>query len=340
MVLRQAFAVILGICAYIVGNSLLLKEESVSFEELPLEIQEWYKMGEFATIHGREIFYIHLKCADINLKNPPTFAIIHGFPSSSFEYHKVLRNLSKYGNVVVNDHIGFGFSDVPKENYTYSLGEAAENVLALWRHLGIKRAHIVSHDMGDSILTEILARRDRKMLPSYFDDYFQSVTFTNGGMNFEMINFRITQTALMYPKIGKPLVSLVKVLGLRKFIFRKQVQSIWGPNIDEAEREKDIQNIMLINLYNGAIDISYKTIYYLWDRYHFEFRWFAALERLDIPSRFIWSDSDAVSPIKIPKSFQNMVPDFELAVIENCGHFWMLENPNRWVKEVIKILDK
>ena len=30
--------------------------------------------------------------------------------------------------------------------------------LALWTKLGIEKAHVVSHDMGDSVLTEILTR--------------------------------------------------------------------------------------------------------------------------------------------------------------------------------------
>lgn len=340
MAFWKIFAVVFGILAYIVGNRLLSEEETVTFEELPREIQNWYKMGKFANVHQRNMFYIHQRCTNPKIKEPPTFAIIHGFPSSSFEYHKALTNLAKYGDVVLNDHIGFGFSDIPTENYTYSLGEAAENILALWRQLGIKKAHVVSHDMGDSILTEILARRHRRMLPSYFDNFFQSVTFTNGGMNVNMINFRITQSILMYPKIGKPLGRVAKLLGLQKNIFQKQIASIWSPAAESEQRDKDIENIWLINLYSGAIDNGHNTIYYLWDRFHFEFRWFAALEKLDIPSRFIWGDSDAVSPIKIPQFFQSIVPNFDLSLVRNGGHFWMVEDPDRWVNEVVKILNK
>ncbi len=51
--------------------------------------------------------------------------------------------------------------------------DQAEVALELWRQIGIKRAHLVAHDMGDSILTEILARRQKNMLPDYFKDFFQ-----------------------------------------------------------------------------------------------------------------------------------------------------------------------
>ena len=61
----------------------------------------------------------------------------------------------------VHDHLGFGFSDKPSKNFTYSIAEAADNCLTAWQQAGIKNAHLVAHDMGDTILTEILARRYR-----------------------------------------------------------------------------------------------------------------------------------------------------------------------------------
>ena len=31
------------------------------------------------------------------------------------------------------------------------------------------------------------------MLPDFFSNFFQSVTFTNGGMRYDLINFRLSQ---------------------------------------------------------------------------------------------------------------------------------------------------
>ena len=67
-----------------------------------------------------------------------TIILIHGFPTSSFDYFDVIDQLSEKYRVVVFDHIGFGFSDKPSSNYTYSLLDQAEQALALWTRLGIK----------------------------------------------------------------------------------------------------------------------------------------------------------------------------------------------------------
>lgn len=335
-------AVVLGIALYFVVISLNSDnvKPTVKYEDLPKHLKEWCEKGQTTTVNGHQMFYIYRKCNNKMVKNPQTFALVHGFPASSFDYHKVIDELANYGNVFANDHIGFGFSDVPVANFTYSLSEAAENLLTVWRHAGIKKAHVISHDMGDSVVTEILARRYREMLPSDFDDFFQSVTFTNGGMRFSMINFRVSQLLMMYPSIGKPLSRFGKKIGLTERIFKKQILSIWSPYVENTEeRDQDIHDLYLLNAYQDKLLYGYKLCYYLWDRSNFEFRWYDALKHLDIPSRFIWSDSDSVSPVTIPESFKDMVPNFTLRLVKHGGHFWMLENPKRWIQEVIQVLN-
>lgn len=58
-----------------------------------------------------------------------TLILVHGFPSSSFDYRRTITTLASAGNtVIVFDHLGFGFSDKP-ENMTYSLVEQAEQAI-------------------------------------------------------------------------------------------------------------------------------------------------------------------------------------------------------------------
>ncbi|XP_002131154.2 putative hydrolase LipZ isoform X2 [Ciona intestinalis] len=305
--------------------------------KLPEEAQTWYKQGQLTSINGYKVFSIYKKCSNPKVVDPPTFVLIHGFPSSSYDYHKVLDGLLSKGDVFMHDHIGFGFSDKPVQNFTYSLVEAADNCLATWKMFGLKKAHVVSHDMGDSILTEILARRHINMLPDYFSNFFESITFTNGGMKYSMINFRIGQR-MMSSSLG-PYFSMVNSkLGLSR-VFSSQLKSIWGPNSDHDEMMKEIALITALNDYKGGTKIMHKLIYYLWDRAHFEFRWFSALSEMDVPVRFIWSDSDAVSPLSIPRFFQSFVPGAKFEIVQDAGHFYMLEKPKEWLLKITDILN-
>ena len=73
-----------------------------------------------------------------SLSNPPTIVLVHGYPSSSFDYHKVdITELTKFGSVLMYDHIGFGFSDKPKKDFTYSIFELADYSIMLYKRLGL-----------------------------------------------------------------------------------------------------------------------------------------------------------------------------------------------------------
>ena len=124
----------------------------------------------------------------------------------------------------------------------------------------------MSHDMGDSVLTEILSRYERGVLPDMFNNFFKSITFTNGGMRYDMIQFRISQTLLI-----SPFAEIVNKISLRggnsDRVGRAQLSSIWSTTYqDNLKKEKDIRQIQMLNKYKGGSAITYKTISYLKDR--------------------------------------------------------------------------
>ena len=121
--------------------------------------------------------------------NVPTIVIIHGFPSSSFDYHKVdLAKMQKFGHILLYDHLGFGFSDKPKTDFTYSIFELADYSLMLFKKLGLKNVVCIGHDMGDTVLAEIVKKRDRGLLA---DLQLNGVAFSNGGINFKYAKLRL-----------------------------------------------------------------------------------------------------------------------------------------------------
>ena len=122
--------------------------------------------------------------------------------------------------------------------------------------------------MGDSVLTEILSRYERGVLPDHFDTFFKSITFTNGGMKYDLINFRLTQSLLI-----SPFAKTINEISTRNFkgssdkATKTQLGSIWSSTYADLERkEKDIRQIMALNKYKGGSSITYKTISYLKDR--------------------------------------------------------------------------
>ena len=116
------------------------------------ELVDWAAGGDHyrSVPFGHRVFYRDI--GDSQADADDTLLLIHGFPESSFSFHKVVAGLAaKFKRVVLLDLIGFGLSDKPQDRYSYSLFEQADIALQLWRHMGIRGGHLLAHDMGDSV---------------------------------------------------------------------------------------------------------------------------------------------------------------------------------------------
>jgi pimeloyl-ACP methyl ester carboxylesterase len=123
---------------------------------------DWKNKGSFIKVNQHSLFVIDTKTnissnAIENTKE--TLVILHGYPTSTFDYYKVLPELSKRYRVILHDHLGFGFSDKPLD-YSYSLKDQATIALHLWKQLKVKNVTLLAHDYGTSVATEILARHN------------------------------------------------------------------------------------------------------------------------------------------------------------------------------------
>lgn len=76
--------------------------------------------------------------------------MVHGTPTWSFLYRKLIKALSGEYRVIVPDHIGFGLSDKP-QNWPYRPQDHARNLEALITHLGLRDITLVVHDFGGPV---------------------------------------------------------------------------------------------------------------------------------------------------------------------------------------------
>jgi haloalkane dehalogenase len=80
---------------------------------------------------------------------------VHGNPTWSWYYRRLVRALTPAHRVIVPDHLGMGRSDVPSPGqYAYDLEARVADVAALMDHLGVgvdRPATLVVHDWGGAI---------------------------------------------------------------------------------------------------------------------------------------------------------------------------------------------
>jgi len=76
--------------------------------------------------------------------------LVHGNPTWSFYYSRLIQNLAPELRCVAPDHIGMGLSDKPAD-YPYTLATRIADLEALVAKLGLKQVHLVVHDWGGAI---------------------------------------------------------------------------------------------------------------------------------------------------------------------------------------------
>lgn len=83
-----------------------------------------------------------------NPKNP-TIVLLHGFPSSSHQYRKVLTQLSDEFHLIAPDYPGFGNSDFPSaDEYEYTFDNIAKSIGALLEAKNLTSYTLMIQDYG------------------------------------------------------------------------------------------------------------------------------------------------------------------------------------------------
>src|SRR6266436_1730302 len=93
---------------------------------------------------GVTVFYREAGAADA-----PVVLLLHGFPTSSFQYRELIPRLADRYRVIAPDLPGFGFTEVPEErHYKYTFDALAQTILAFTDALGLKRYALYAFDYG------------------------------------------------------------------------------------------------------------------------------------------------------------------------------------------------
>jgi pimeloyl-ACP methyl ester carboxylesterase len=81
--------------------------------------------------------------------NAPVVLLLHGFPTSSFQYRELIPRLADNYRVIAPDLPGFGFTEVPPaRSYKYTFDALANTVLAFTDTLQLQRYALYIFDYG------------------------------------------------------------------------------------------------------------------------------------------------------------------------------------------------
>ena len=287
---------------------------------------DWKSKGEFITVNDRKLFVIDTSSffSSDNKIPTETMVILHGYPTSSYDYYKVLPELSKHYRVIIHDHLGFGFSDKPLD-YSYSLLDQADLALQLWQLLGVKKVHLLAHDYGTSVATEIIARNNNNELTIEIEN----LTLCNGSMHIELSQLRTIQKLLKNKWLGKYVAKLTTYA-----IFSKNLRNVYFDKTKVSNNE--LKDMWMQLEYNEGRKVIHKLSQYINERYTYWNRWIGALKETNLQTNIVWAKNDPVAVPAIARLIATEISNNKLFWIENTGHFPMLENPDEWLNCILK----
>lgn len=275
------------------------------------KLTEWLSKGSYLTFNTLKVFYRVVG-------NGKPLLIFHGYPYNGFDFEKIITSLSQQFKVIIPDMPGMGFSDKP-EKHRYSFEEMANVYSKLLQTLFISEVHILAHDLGNSVVQELIAR-DREKANSFT---IRSVVFLNGGLFSDVYKPRMIQILLSKSPafIGRLLSNL-----MTKKMVLKATNEVFGK---DTKPTPDLQEIFwdILNFKNG------KSITYLLGRLVFEkdehqSRWIKAMQETSIPLCFVNGPADPNSGLHMANRFRELIPNGTLYLLSaHIGHWPQIEAP-------------
>ena len=274
-------------------------------------LDKWRDQAQFLDANNNRIAFWTTKDPD---DNKSWLLLIHGFPTSSWDWSGLWAQLEQKFNLAALDMLGFGLSDKPK-NIRYSIMHQADLQEMLLASLGVSSAHLFVHDYGATVAQELLARHNESALSFAVN----SVCFLNGGLFPEQHRARPVQKLGLSP-LG-PLLGLF----MSRDKLRRNFDQIFGPDTRASDSEIDTHWSLIRE--NSGQRVLHKLLQYIPERKAHRARWVGALKEAAIPLRLINGGADPVSGKHLYDYYVEQLPHADAVLLEDIGHYPHTEAP-------------
>ena len=285
---------------------------------MPASVTEWRDGGRFVRTGAGTVF-VRSEGGD-----GPTILLLHGFPSSSFDFRQVVSLLGGHAWATL-DFLGFGLSDKPRP-HRYSLLEQADIVQKVVAETTDGPIMVLAHDMGTSVTTELLARDIHGRLP--FD--LQRAVLTNGSVILKRASLRPSQKILR-GRLGPVASRLINRRGFTRG-FGKLFTSAHPLTPDEAAAQWALLS------HNDGHHIPHLLISYLDERERYAARWHGAVRDWPKPLGFLWALRDPVATINVLDGLCELRPSAPVVEMPRLGHYPQVEDPDTFTAGALELL--
>lgn len=259
---------------------------------------------------------VHLHYIDEGPRDAPVIVFLHGNPTWSFYWRKLVVALRGRYRCIAIDHLGCGLSDRPQQ-WSYTLERRIADAQALLEELRVTRFSLVVHDWGGAIGMGLATR---------MPDSVEKIVVTNTAA-FRSRDIPPSIACLRIPVFGR-----VAVLGFNAFAQAATVRAV-------ERRLSPAARAGLLAPYSNAHD-RLCTLTFVEDipmaPSHVSWATLTGIEeRLALlkkkPMMILWGDRDFCFTPKFRARWQELFPGAEVHAFADVGHYVNEDAPERVV---------
>jgi pimeloyl-ACP methyl ester carboxylesterase len=282
----------------------------------------WRAAGRTVNVGGVAVFVRDQPAVDPDPDLPPLL-VLHGFPTCSFDFASVLPALAARRRVVLPDHLGHGLSAKPDRRYGIRmLADAIEGAVVA---LGIDEVDLLTHDVGDSVGGELLARSLDGELPFAV----RRRVLTNGSIYMDLAQLSTGQQLLLsLPDEATDLITEEAWIG--------GLRNTFAPSSEVDDDE--LAALWRLTSHEEGHRMLPRTIRYIEDRRREERRYTGPIETHPSPLGVVWGKLDPIAVYAMAERLVAARPGTPLITLEDVGHYPMLEAPDRFAAAVLELL--
>ncbi|WP_027394933.1 alpha/beta fold hydrolase [Aquimarina latercula] len=262
-----------------------------------------------------------------NPKNP-AIVLLHGFPSSSHQYRKVLNALSDEFYLIAPDYPGFGNSDFPSAtSYEYTFDNLAKTIEVFLEKLEIRSYALMIQDYGAPIGLRIATK---------YPERVTAIINQNGNAYKEGLGPAWKDVKAFWanrsPETEKALLPVFSLEGL-KWQYTHGTRN--PENVNPDTWHLDYLRMSRPNAHKVNLDLFYDyqnniKLYPKWQKY---------FRDNQPPLLIVWGKNDAFFPESGAEAFKRDVKNIDYNIYDT-GHFALEEESKSIIKKIRFFLKK
>ncbi|WP_018236541.1 alpha/beta fold hydrolase [Ensifer sp. BR816] len=246
----------------------------------------------------------------------PDLVLAHGWPWSSFSWHKVIPTLAQRYRVHWYDMPGYGHSEKRPDRRT-SLDVQGEIFVEMLTHWRLCRPSVIAHDFGGAI-----SLRAHLLHGCEYERY----------VLMNVVAVRPWGSAF-FDHVGRHVEAFQ---GLPQHIHRAIVEAYIRGALVRPLNDSDLDRLIEPWLTEDGAHSFYRQFAQADEKYTAEIE--PSFGAVRCPVKIIWGEKDPWIPLERGRQLHRYIPQAEFQTIPEAGHMPQLETPGALLDAVGKLL--